>query len=103
LSASTRTSLTAEVDVKHCYNFFGIHRYYTEGTTPIPARDQLRMEFKYGGGGLAKGGDRLSPDDGPTDNDFSGEVNWVQIDLEKADRDHLSSPDERFKIAMARQ
>jgi hypothetical protein len=73
LSASTRTSLTAEVDVKHCDNFFGIHRYYAEGTTPIPARDQLRMGFKYGGGGLAKGGDCLSPD-GPTDNDFSGEV-----------------------------
>ena len=76
------------------------------------------MEFKYDGGGLAKGGDvtlyvdgkpvgkgrveqtvpmvfsadetcdvgkeggsPVSPDYGPTSNEFSGEVNWVQIDL----------------------
>jgi len=34
---------------------------------------------------------------------FSGEENWVQIDLEKDDHDHLISPEERFRIAMARQ
>jgi arylsulfatase len=98
------------------------------------------MEFKYDGGGLAKGGtvslfvdgkkdgegrvdmsvpmvfsadetcdvgketgSTVSPDYGPSDNKFSGEVNWVQIDLEKDDHDHLISPDERFTIAMARQ
>jgi hypothetical protein len=33
----------------------------------------------------------------------SREVNWVQIDLEKDDHDHLISPEERFKVAMARQ
>jgi arylsulfatase len=36
-------------------------------------------------------------------NEFSGEVNWVQIDLEKDDHDHLISPEERFRIAMTRQ
>ena len=98
------------------------------------------MEFKYDGGGLAKGGDvtlyvdgkavgegrveqtvpmvfsadetcdvgkeagsPVSPDYGPTGNEFSGEVNWVQIDLEKDDHDHLISPEERFRVAMARQ
>jgi len=30
-------------------------------------------------------------------------VNWVQIDLEKDDHDHMISPEERFKVAMARQ
>jgi arylsulfatase len=30
-------------------------------------------------------------------------VNWVRIDLEKDDHDHLISPDERLKVAMARQ
>ncbi len=48
-------------------------------------------------------GSPVSPDYGPTDNEFSGEVNWVQIDLEKDDHDHLISPEERFQIAMARQ
>ena len=98
------------------------------------------MEFKYDGGGLAKGGavtlfvdgkkdgegrveqtvpmafsadetcdvgkeagSPVSPDYGPEGNEFSGEVNWVQIDLEKDDHDHLISPEERFRIAMARQ
>jgi arylsulfatase len=127
--------------LKHCYNFFGIKQFFAEGTQPIPAgKHQVRMEFKYDGGGLAKGGtvslfvdgkkdgegrvditvpmlfsadetcdvgketgSPVSSDYGPTGNEFSGEVNWVQIDLEKDDHDHLISPDERFKIAMARQ
>ena len=43
--------------LKHCYNFFGIQQYFAEGTQPIPAgKHQVRMEFKYDGGGLAKGG-----------------------------------------------
>ena len=44
--------------LKYCYNFFGIDHYFTEADQPIPAGDhQVRMEFKYDGGGLAKGGD----------------------------------------------
>lgn len=127
--------------LKHCYNFFGIKRFFAEGTQTIPAgKHQVRMEFKYDGGGLAKGGavslfvdgkkdgesrvdttvpmlfsadetcdvgketgSPVSPDYAPTGNEFSGEINWVQIDLEKADSDHLISPEERFQIAMARQ
>jgi arylsulfatase len=127
--------------LKHCYNFFGIKRFYAESTRPIPAgKHQVRMEFKYDGGGLAKGGavslfvdgkkdgegrvdttvpmlfsadetcdvgketgSTVSPDYGPTGNEFSGQVNWVQIDLEKDDHDHLITPEERFTIAMARQ
>ena len=45
----------------------------------------------------------MSPDYGARDNEFSGKVNWVQIDLGKDDHDHLISPNERFTIAMARQ
>ena len=127
--------------LKHCYNFFGLKRFFTESTQTLPTgRHQVRMEFKYDGGGLAKGGavslfvdgkkdwegrvdmtvpmmfsadetcdvgketgSPVSPDYGPTGNEFSGEVNWVQIDLEKADSDHLISQEERFQIAMARQ
>ncbi len=46
-----------EGKLKHCYNFFGIHRYFTESARPIPpGKHQVRMEFKYDGGGLGKGG-----------------------------------------------
>ena len=59
-------------------------------------------------GVVAKGAEKetgspTSPDYGPSDNKFSGQVNWVQIDLEKDDHDHLISPEERFQLAMARQ
>lgn len=127
--------------LKHCYNFFGIERYFTESSQPLPAgKYQVRMEFKYDGGGLAKGGtvslfvdgkkdgesrvdqtvpmifsadetcdvgketgSVVSPDYGPENNRFSGKVNWVQIDLEKDDHDHLITGEERFRVAMARQ
>ena len=127
--------------LKYCYNLLGIELTFVESKAAIPAgQHQVRMEFKYDGGGLAKGGgitlfvdgkpdgkgrlersiamifsgdetcdvgkeagSPVSPDYGPEDNAFSGEVNWVQIDLEGDDNDHLISPDERFRVAMARQ
>jgi arylsulfatase A-like enzyme len=127
--------------LKYCYNFLGIKLFYAESQQTIPpGEQQVRMEFKYDGGGLAKGGNALlymggrkvgegrvevtvpmafsadetcdvgkgtgsavSPDYDAKDNEFSGEVSWVQIDLEKDDHDHLISPEERFKVAMARQ
>ena len=127
--------------LKYCYNFFGIEVTFVEAKQPIPTGNhQVRMEFKYDGGGTAKGGgvtlyvdgkavgqgriektvpmvfsadetcdvgketgSPVSPDYGPTGNEFSGEVNWVQIDLDKDDHDHMVSPEERFRVAMARQ
>jgi hypothetical protein len=42
---------------KYCYNFYGLDRYYVEGKEKIPSgKHQVRMEFAYDGGGLAKGG-----------------------------------------------
>jgi arylsulfatase len=128
---------------KYCHNFYGVHRYTIEGTAKIPpGTHQVRMEFKYDGGGLAKGGtvslfidgvpagkgrvDQTEPmvfsADGTLDvgfeagspvtydypkgeTKFSGEVNWVEIDLGKdaVDLDHLISPEERLRVAMAIQ
>jgi arylsulfatase len=43
--------------LKYCYNFFGIEHYFAEANAPIPpGKHQVRMEFAYDGGGLAKGG-----------------------------------------------
>ena len=41
----------------------------------------------------------------PGQTEFTGRVRWVQIDLgdDAADADHLISPEERYRIAMARQ
>ncbi len=47
----------------------------------------------------------VSDDYGPRDSEFTGTVRWVQIDLDAAaeDTDHLISPEERLRVAMARQ
>jgi arylsulfatase len=127
----------------YCYNLFGLQRFKTYGGTTIPeGTHQVRMEFAYDGGGLAKGGavtlfvdgskigegrvDGTEPmafsadetadvgrDTGSAVSDdyrsessiFNGTVNWVQIDIDEAaeDLDHLITPEERFRIAMARQ
>jgi arylsulfatase A-like enzyme len=43
--------------LKYCYNFYGLQQYYIESESRIPAgKQQVRMEFAYDGGGLAKGG-----------------------------------------------
>ena len=43
--------------LKYCYNFFGIEYFIIAAQQPIPAgAHQVRMEFAYDGGGLAKGG-----------------------------------------------
>ncbi len=128
---------------KYCYNFYGVNRYTIAGTATIPpGTHQVRMEFAYDGGGLAKGGtvtlyvdgqrvgegrvEQTEPmvfsadetcdvgfeagspvtDDYPTAGGrFSGEVNWVEIAVDKdaEDLDHLISPEERLRLAMALQ
>jgi arylsulfatase A-like enzyme len=41
----------------YCHNLFGLQRFKTYSETPVPAgTHQVRMEFAYDGGGLAKGG-----------------------------------------------
>jgi arylsulfatase len=127
----------------YCYNLFGLQQFKVQGDQPIPAGEhQVRMEFAYDGGGLAKGGDvtlfidgakvgqgrvgatqpmifsgdettdvgcdsatPVSDDYGPKDSRFSGRVRWVEIDLDEAaeDLDHLITPEERLRIAMAKQ
>jgi arylsulfatase A-like enzyme len=129
----------------YCYNLFGLRRFKVAGDGNgglTPGEHQVRMEFAYDGGGLAKGGtvtlyvdgeqvgeghvdatepmifsgdettdvgsDSATPvsdDYGPRDSEFSGEIHWVQIDLgdDAEDADHLISPEERLRVAMARQ
>ena len=128
---------------KYCYNFYGVEYYYIESdTTLTPGTHQLRVEFAYDGGGLAKGGtlthyvdgnvagsgrvertepfvfsadetcdvgdesgSPVSPDYQGHGNAFTGEVTWVQIDLDDdgADSDHFITPEERFRVAMGIQ
>lgn len=43
--------------LKYCYNLLGLQRFYIEaGSLLSSGKHQVRMEFAYDGGGLAKGG-----------------------------------------------
>jgi arylsulfatase A-like enzyme len=128
---------------KYCYNFCGLQHFFVEGDRAIPAgTHQVRMEFIYDGGGLAKGGtvslfidgkevgegrveitepfafsadetvdvgmeggSPVSPDYGPRDNAFNGQVNWVEMDVDQdaLDQDHFLTGEERFHVALALQ
>ena len=128
---------------KYCYNLLGLARIKVEGSDPVPpGAHQLRMEFVYDGGGLAKGGDvklyldgqqlaegrlehtipmifsadetadvgietgtTVSDDYTPESSRFTGSIEWIQIDIDAAaaDEDHLISPEERLRLALARQ
>jgi hypothetical protein len=50
-------------------------------------------------------GTPVSDDYASADSALTGKVEWVQIDVDEAaeDPDHLISPEERFRVAMARQ
>jgi arylsulfatase len=127
----------------YCYNLFGLQRFKVEADAQIPSgTHQVRMEFAYDGGGLAKGstvslyvdgsrvgegrveatvpmmfsgdettdvgsdtGSSVSDDYTGETSHFTGTVSWVQIDLgeDAEDVDHLISPEERLRVAMARQ
>ena len=123
------------------YNVLGIHRFPTVADSVLESgKHQVRMEFAYDGGGLAKGGDvtlyydgnavgtgrvgatqamifsadettdvgyesgtSVSDDYTAQSSRFTGKIQWVQIDTGDDDHDHLIDPDERLRIAMARQ
>jgi hypothetical protein len=137
-------SLYAKADkLKYCYNLGGVHQFYVEATSPLPAgQHQVRMEFAYAGGGLGKGGkvtlytdgnkvgegevpmtqamvfsaddgcdvgvdtgSPVSPEYGSSGNAFNGRVRGVELAIADAAEsvDHLVSPEDAIRIAMARQ
>jgi arylsulfatase len=48
-------------------------------------------------------GTAVSPDYTPQSSRFTGRIAWVQIDVGGDSHDHLVDPDERVRVAMARQ
>ena len=69
---------------KFVYNVLGIHEFTTEANAPIPAGNhQVRVEFAYDGGGLAKGGDVALYHDGDQVGD--GRVEMTQPMVFSAD------------------
>jgi arylsulfatase len=69
---------------KFVYNVLGLQEFATEASQPIPeGTHQVRMEFAYDGGGLAKGGDVTLYYDGEPDG--TGRVEATQPMIFSAD------------------
>ena len=45
----------------------------------------------------------VSPDYGPTDNEFTGTIEWVRLEVGDDDHNHLIPPEHRIEAAMMRQ
>jgi arylsulfatase len=45
----------------------------------------------------------VSPDYTTAQSKFTGKVHWVQLDAGVDDHDHFIDPEERWRVAMARQ
>ena len=116
-------------------------RFYVEGSSAVPeGKHQVRMEFAYDGGGLAKGGTAalyidgnkvgegridatvpmqysadetcdvgrdtgtpVSEDYTASANEFTGTVNWVELEAGDDNHDHLITPEHLMRVAMALQ
>ena len=48
-------------------------------------------------------GTSVSDDYTPDNSRFTGTINWVQLDQGDDDQSHLITPEERMRVAMARQ
>jgi hypothetical protein len=48
-------------------------------------------------------GTPVSPDYTTKGSKFTGKIHWVQLDVGKDDNDHFIDPEERLRVAMARQ
>jgi arylsulfatase len=48
-------------------------------------------------------GTPVSPDYTTAQSKFTGKVHWVQLDAGVDDHDHFIDPEERWRVAMARQ
>ena len=48
-------------------------------------------------------GTTVTPDYTAQTSRFTGRINWVQVDVGDDDHDHFIDPDERLRVAMARQ
>jgi arylsulfatase A-like enzyme len=130
-----------EGKLKYVYNLIGIQFYEVEAPEALPiGKYQVRMEFKYDGGGLGQGGDvnlyvdgkevaegrvdhtqaivfaadatlmvgdktgaPISKDFNKSRNEFTGKVNWVNIDVGEDNQDHLIDPKEWIRIHMSIQ
>ena len=87
----------------------GTATLYADGTKVGEGRVDATVPMLFSGDETTDlGSDSATPvsdDHGPAETEFTGRVRWVEIDLaeDAEDADHLITPEERLRVAMARQ
>jgi arylsulfatase len=73
------------------------------GTGRIPATQPMIFSGDETTDVGYESGTTVTPDYTSRTSRFTGKLHWVQIDLGDDDHDHFIDPDERLRVAMARQ
>jgi hypothetical protein len=84
-------------DVILYYDGTEVGRGRVEATQPMIFSADETTDIGY------ESGTTVTPDYDAHRSRFTGKINWVQIDLGKDDFDHFIDPEERLRVAMARQ
>ncbi|WP_454855129.1 arylsulfatase [Promicromonospora soli] len=74
-----------------------VGRGRVEATQPLVFSADETTDIGY------ESGTSVSSAYGPATSRFTGRISWVQLDIGKDDHDHFISPEERLRVAMARQ
>ena len=103
---------THQVRVEFAYDGGGLGKggdvtLYYDGTPAGTGRVEATQPMVFSGDETTdvgyESGTTVSPDYTARDSRFTGKIAWVQLDVGSDDHDHFVDPDERLRIAMARQ
>ena len=74
---------------------------YYDGSRWAPGRVEITIPMAFSADEACDvgrdTGSPASPDYGPTDNEFTGTIDWLQIDIGDDGQDHLITPEDRLK------
>jgi hypothetical protein len=87
---------------KFVNNVLGIHEFSTVADEPVPTgHTQIRMEFPTDIGD--EPGTTVTPDYSARTSRFTGKIQSVRIDLGADSLNHTIDPEEKLRVATARQ
>ena len=84
-------------DVTFYYDGIVVGGGRVEATQPLIFSADETTDIGY------ESGTTVTPDYTAETSKFTGKIKWVRLDLGLDDHDHFIDPDERFRIAMAKQ
>lgn len=99
---------THQVGMEFAYDGGGLAKggmvsLYYDGDKVGEGRVEQTMPFVFSADIGYESGTPVTGDYDRDTSTFTGKINWVQVDLGTDDHDHFIEPEERVRLAMARQ